>query len=101
VRGGAQNRQSLRPLPILRITLVINIVVTLAAMTLAYCALRAGIRTIRQSENEVLSARIQQVDQADRRVNWLLIVMTGLATALLTMLIATLVFVTRPGAWRA
>ena len=63
-------------------------------------ALRAGIRTIRQSENDVLSARIQRVGEADRRVNWLLIVMTGLATALLTLLIASLVFVTRPGAWR-
>ena len=63
-------------------------------------ALRAAIRTIRQSENDVLTARIQRVDEADRRVNWLLIVMTGLATALLTLLIASLVFVTRPGAWR-
>jgi CHASE3 domain sensor protein len=63
-------------------------------------ALRAAIRTIRQAENDKLNARIQTVDRAERRVNWLLIVMTGLATALMTMLVASLVFVTRPGAWR-
>ena len=64
-------------------------------------ALRAAIRGIRETETDVLAERIQRVDRADRRVNWLLIVMTGLATALLTLLIATLVFVTRPGVWRA
>ena len=63
-------------------------------------ALRSAIRTIRQTENDVLSDRIQRVERDDRRVNWLLIVMTGLATALLTLLIASLIIVTRPGVWR-
>jgi methyl-accepting chemotaxis protein len=63
-------------------------------------ALRAAVRSIRQSETDVLNARIQRVETADRRVNWLLIVMTGLATALLTLLVAVLVFVSRPKAWR-
>jgi len=63
-------------------------------------ALRAAIRAIRQSENDVMTARVQTVESAGRRVNGLLIVMTGLATALLTLLVAVLVFVTRPGAWR-
>ena len=62
--------------------------------------LRAAVRTIRQAENDRLTARIQRVDAAGRRINWLLIVMTGLATALMTMLVAVLIFVTRPGAWR-
>jgi CHASE3 domain sensor protein len=64
-------------------------------------ALRSAIRTIRQAENDVLTNRIQLVERADRRVNWLLIVMTGLATALLTLLVASLIIVTRPGLWRA
>jgi CHASE3 domain sensor protein len=63
-------------------------------------ALRAAIRAVRREQNDVLSARIQRDERAGRRINWLLVVMTGVATALLTLLIATLVYVTRPGAWR-
>jgi hypothetical protein len=62
-------------------------------------ALSSAIRTIRQRKNDLLSDRIQRVERADRRVNSLLIVMTGLATALLTLLIASLILVTRPGVW--
>ena len=61
---------------------------------------RATIRTIRQAENDVLNARIQTDANAGRRVNWLAVIMTGLATALMTTLVGALVFLARPGAWR-
>jgi CHASE3 domain sensor protein len=63
-------------------------------------AVRDTIRGIRQAETDVLSARIQTDASAGRWVNWLAIVMTGLATALTTALVAALVFLARPGAWR-
>jgi CHASE3 domain sensor protein len=63
-------------------------------------ALRTAIRAIRQTENDVLTDRIQRLERADRRVNWLLIGMTGLATALLVLFVASLIIVTRPGLWR-
>ena len=61
---------------------------------------RATIRGIRQTENDVLSARLRTDENAGRWVNWLAIVMTGLATALMTTLLAAMVFLARPGAWR-
>ena len=63
-------------------------------------AVRATIREIRQAETDVLSARLQADAQAGRWVNWLAIVMTGLATALMTTLVAALIFLARPGVWR-
>ena len=63
-------------------------------------AVRATIREIRQAETDVLSARLQADARAGRWVNWLAIVMTGLATALMTTLVAALVFLARPGVWR-
>ena len=61
---------------------------------------RATIRTIRQAETDVLSTRIRADANAGRWVHWLAIVMTGLATALVTTLVAALVFLARPGVWR-
>lgn len=61
---------------------------------------RAAIRAIRQAESDLLNARIQADASAGRRVNWLAIVMTGLATALMTTLVAALLFLARPGVWR-
>jgi CHASE3 domain sensor protein len=61
---------------------------------------RGTIGTIRQAETDLLEARIHADASADRRVSWLAIVMTGLATALMTTLVAALVFLARPGAWR-
>ena len=63
-------------------------------------AVRATIRAIRQAESDVLNARIQADASAGRWVNWLAIVMTGLATALMTTLVGALVFLARPGVWR-
>lgn len=63
-------------------------------------AVRASIRAILQTETDVLNARIQADTTAGRWVNWLAIVMTGLATTLMTTLVAALVFLARPGAWR-
>ena len=100
-----------------RIVLALNVVVTVAAMGLAYRALnhaddserlvirsrrtlRTTIRSIRQAENDVLTARLQADANAGRWVNGLAITMTGLATALLTTLVGALVFLARPGAWR-
>lgn len=61
---------------------------------------RAMIRAIRQAETDVLTARLRDDASAGRWVNWLAIVMTGLATALLTSLVAALIFLARPGVWR-
>ena len=63
-------------------------------------SVRVTIRGIRQSENDVLSARLRTDATAGRWVNWLAIVMTGLATALTTTLVAALLFLARPGVWR-
>jgi CHASE3 domain sensor protein len=63
-------------------------------------ALRAAIRIIRRSETDVLTARTERDERTGRRINWLLTLMTGITTLLLTMLVASLVYVTRPGAWR-
>jgi CHASE3 domain sensor protein len=63
-------------------------------------ALRETIRGIRQAENDVLEARIQVDDLAAGRVKRLVIATTGVATALLILIIGLLVFVARPGAWR-
>jgi CHASE3 domain sensor protein len=61
---------------------------------------RGTIATIRQAETDLLEARIHADARADRWVNWLALVMTGLATALMTTLVAALVFLARPGIWR-
>jgi CHASE3 domain sensor protein len=63
-------------------------------------ALRETIRGIRQAETDLLDARIRADDTAGVRVKRLAIAMTGLATALLTLMLGLLVFVVRPGAWR-
>ena len=63
-------------------------------------ALRDTIRGIRQSETDLLDARIRIDDAAGGRVKRLSIAMTGLATALLTLIVGLLVFVARPGVWR-
>jgi CHASE3 domain sensor protein len=63
-------------------------------------ALRETIRAIRQAETDLLDARIRADDTAGVRVKRLAIAMTGLATALLTLMLGLLVFVVRPGAWR-
>jgi CHASE3 domain sensor protein len=63
-------------------------------------ALRETIRGIRQAETDVLEARIRVDDAAGGRVKRLSIAMTGLATALLTLIVGLLVFVARPGVWR-
>ena len=63
-------------------------------------AVRATIRGIRQAETDVLTARLHADASAGRWVNWLAIVMTGLATALMTTLLAAIVLLARPGAWR-
>jgi CHASE3 domain sensor protein len=62
--------------------------------------LRETVSAIRQSETDVLDARIRADDTAGVRVKRLAIAMTGLATALLTLMVGLLVFVVRPGAWR-
>jgi CHASE3 domain sensor protein len=62
-------------------------------------AVRASIRTVRQVESDVLTRRIQADASAGRWVNWLAIIMTGLATALTTTLLGALVFLARPGVW--
>ena len=62
--------------------------------------LRETIRVIRQSETDLLDARIRADDAAGTGVKRLAIAMTGLATALLTLMLGLLVFVVRPGAWR-
>jgi CHASE3 domain sensor protein len=61
---------------------------------------RGTIGTIRQAETDLLDARIHADASAGRWVNWLAIVMTGLATALMTTLVGALVFLARPGVWR-
>ena len=63
-------------------------------------ALRETIRAIRQAETDLLDARIRADDTAGVRVKRLAVAMTGLATALLTLMLGLLVFVVRPGAWR-
>ena len=63
-------------------------------------ALRETIRAIRQTETDLLDARIRVDETAGVRVKRLAIAMTGLATALLTLMLGLLVFVVRPGAWR-
>ena len=145
----------MRPITLLRVTLALNVVVTIGAMMLAYralrhaddsgrlvvrshrvlqaaeetlrravdaetgtrgggdidasmrdaanvnmAALRDTIRGIRQSETDLLDARIRIDDAAGGRVKRLSIAMTGLATALLTLIVGLLVFVARPGVWR-
>ncbi len=73
----------------------------------ARLAARAGMESVRtsmgsisQTENDVLSARLRDDSRAGRWVNWLAIVMTGLATTLMTTLVGALVFLARPGIWR-
>jgi CHASE3 domain sensor protein len=56
---------------------------------------RATIRAIRHVESDVLNARIRADASAGRWVNWLAIVITGLATALMTTLVGALVFLAR------
>ena len=63
-------------------------------------AVRTTIRGIRQTETDVLGARLREDASAGRWVNWLALVMTGLATALTTTLGAALLFLARPGFWR-
>ena len=63
-------------------------------------ALRETTRGIRQTETDVLDARIRIDDAAASRVKRLAIATTGLATALLTLIVGLLVFMARPGAWR-
>jgi len=63
-------------------------------------ALRETIGGIRQAETDLLDARIRADDTAGVQVKRLAIAMTGLATALLTLMLGLLVFVVRPGAWR-
>jgi CHASE3 domain sensor protein len=70
------------------------------AASVNMAALRETIRGIRQAETDVLDARIRVDDVAAGRVKRLSIAMTGLATALLTLIVGLLVFVARPGVWR-
>ena len=70
------------------------------AANASMAALRDTMRSIRQAETDVLDARIQADDAAGVRVKRLAIATTGVATALLTLMIGLLVFVVRPGAWR-
>jgi CHASE3 domain sensor protein len=58
--------------------------------------LRETVRGIRQTETDVLDARILVDDAAAGRVKRLAIATTGLATALLTLIVGLLVFVARP-----
>ena len=63
-------------------------------------SVRVTVASINQAENDVLSARLQADSRAGRWVNWLAIIMTGLATTLMTTLVGALVFLARPGIWR-
>jgi len=70
------------------------------AANASMAALRDTIRAIHQAETDVLDARMRADDAAGIRVKRLAIATTGLATALLTLMLGLLVFVVRPGAWR-
>lgn len=63
-------------------------------------AVRTTTREIGQIENDRLNARLQEDASAGQWVNWLAMIMTGLATALLTTLLALVLFLARPGIWR-